>query len=126
MLPLTPPPIRGAATLQIANVGRERGGGNAYAQWTSIPGNRRGAIAMGNSARMSDFTDGTSNTVTVWESGNGCWGSGDGQMGPKSLHVGGCHALLGDGTVRFLSKNMNTNVMRGLNSSGGTENLGDF
>lgn len=40
--------------------------------------------------------------------------------------MGGCHALLGDGTVRFLSENMNTNVMRGLNSSGGTENLGDF
>lgn len=47
-------------------------------------------------------------------------------MGPKSLHVGGCHALLGDGTVRFLSENMNTDIMRGLNSSAGSEKLGEF
>ena len=163
-----------------ANVGRERGGGNAYQQWTSIAVDRRGAIAMGNSATMATFLDGSSNTVMVWEIrvgtvntdprgtwalgrvgpslvagcdnvgdcygintkgsngddvadctdsaaiGNGCWGSGDGQMGPKSLHVGGCHALLGDGTVRFLSENMNTDVMRGLNSTAGSEKLGEF
>ena len=164
-----------------ANVGRQRAGGNAYQQWTSMPGDRRGAIAMGNSARMSDFIDGTSNTVMVWEirvgtvdtdprgtwalgrvgpslvggcdnvgdcfgintkgnngddvadctnsaaGGNGCWNGGDGQMGPKSLHVGGCHALLGDGAVRFLSENMNADVvMRGLNSSAGSEQLGEF
>ena len=31
---------------------------------------------------------------------------------PFSLHVGGCHALLGDGSVRFVSENTETQVIR--------------
>lgn len=33
---------------------------------------------------------------------------------PFSLHVGGCHALLGDGTVRFLSENTSFQIIRNL------------
>ncbi len=33
---------------------------------------------------------------------------------PFSLHVGGCHALFGDGTVRFLSENMSHVIIRNM------------
>ena len=46
--------------------------------------------------------------------GMGCYSSGDGQAGPKSLHVGGCHALMGDGSVRFISQNTNQTVQANL------------
>ena len=31
---------------------------------------------------------------------------------PFSLHTGGCHVLLGDGTVRFVSENIDTHIIR--------------
>lgn len=31
-----------------------------------------------------------------------------------SMHVGGAHALIGDGAVRFLSENLQTHVVRML------------
>jgi hypothetical protein len=45
---------------------------------------------------------------------------------PFSLHTGGCHALFGDGTVRFLSENMSVYTLRNL--CGRAEGLvpGDF
>ncbi len=56
-----------------------------------------------------------------------CWGSGDGQHGPKSLHPGGCHLALADGSVRFASQDMDqNNVMRALNSIGNGEAIPQF
>jgi hypothetical protein len=55
-----------------------------------------------------------------------CWNGGDGQNGPKSYHPGGCHALLGDGSVRFVSENINVNIHRAINSISGGEAIGDF
>jgi len=45
---------------------------------------------------------------------------------PFSLHVGGCHALLADGSVRFISQNVNTDTVRRLcdRADGGV--VGDF
>lgn len=34
--------------------------------------------------------------------------------GLASYHVGGCHALLGDGSVRFLSQNMSNDTLKAL------------
>lgn len=45
---------------------------------------------------------------------------------PFSLHVGGCHALLGDGSVRFLSENMNTQIVRRLSDKSDGEVIGEF
>lgn len=51
-----------------------------------------------------------------------CWNGGDGQHGPKSLHPGGCHATLLDGSVRFVSETIDTDtVMRAMNSIQGRE-----
>ncbi|HET6426317.1 MAG TPA: DUF1559 domain-containing protein [Planctomycetaceae bacterium] len=43
-----------------------------------------------------------------------------------SLHVGGCHALLGDGAVRFVGKNVDIAVLTGLGTVAGNETLNEF
>jgi prepilin-type N-terminal cleavage/methylation domain-containing protein len=58
--------------------------------------------------------------------GMGCWGGGDGQAAPQSLHVGGCHALLGDGSTRYMSENMDMTIQRRLNSIADGNVLGQF
>ena len=49
------------------NIGRERGGGNAFVRWLSMPQDRRGAFGNGRSAAVRDFVDGMSNSVVCWE-----------------------------------------------------------
>jgi len=51
---------------------------------------------------------------------------GWGFFGPRSMHTGGAHALFGDGTVRFLSENINTQVHWALHSMNGGEVAGEF
>jgi prepilin-type N-terminal cleavage/methylation domain-containing protein len=46
---------------------------------------------------------------------------GDGYFGPRSFHTGGAHALFGDGTVRFLSDNIDLATHRALHSASGGE-----
>lgn len=46
--------------------------------------------------------------------------------GWSSNHVGGAHALMGDGTVRFMSENLDHRIRFGLATRGGNEVLGDF
>ncbi len=53
--------------------------------------------------------------------GLGCWNGGDGQGDPASMHVGGAHAGLGDGSVRFISQLVDFNIHRALNSVAGSE-----
>lgn len=45
---------------------------------------------------------------------------------PFSLHVGGCHALMGDGAVRFISENTDYNTIRRLANPKDGEVLGEF
>jgi prepilin-type processing-associated H-X9-DG protein len=52
-----------------------------------------------------------------------CWGGGDGQHGPKSTHTGGAHALMGDGSVQFMSKNMNLATFNGISTISGNETV---
>jgi len=47
------------------------------------------------------------------------WGAG-------SQHEGGVHILMGDGATRFLSENINMDIVRGLVSIGGNEIIGEF
>ena len=58
--------------------------------------------------------------------GMGCWNGGDGQVSPRSFHVGGVHALLGDGSVKFISENLDFNTHRYISSIAGGETVSDF
>ncbi len=51
---------------------------------------------------------------------------GDGFFGPRSFHTGGAHALFGDGTVRFLSDNIDVQLHRFLHSANGGETVSSF
>lgn len=45
---------------------------------------------------------------------------------PFSLHVGGAHALLCDGTVRFISENTDTHIVRRLCSRADGEVISEY
>lgn len=47
-------------------------------------------------------------------------------MPPSSRHVGGVHSMLCDGSVRFISENIDLHTWRGLGSRAGREVLGEF
>jgi len=47
-------------------------------------------------------------------------------LSPGSMHVGGCHVLLGDGSVRFLSQNISMVTQRALATIAAGEVLGVF
>ncbi|MEQ9409983.1 MAG: DUF1559 domain-containing protein [Fuerstiella sp.] len=124
--------------------------------WTQNKSNARSAFGINRSARIADIKDGTTNTmlmietpqqkanaaygpylqayvhthfITPWRrglneqySGNPypyAWGAG-------SPHEGGCQTLLGDGSVRFLSENMDRNILRAIESIKGSEVVGEF
>lgn len=48
------------------------------------------------------------------------------EMSFGSYHIGGAHFLLGDGSVRFISENVDLATYQGLGSRGAKETLGDF
>lgn len=58
--------------------------------------------------------------------GMGCHANGDGQSGPKSLHTGGVHALMCDGTVRFINQNLDGGTMAKLTAQADGQVVGDF
>ena len=45
---------------------------------------------------------------------------------PFSYHVGGCHASLADGSVRFISENTSWMIVRALCTGAGGETFGDY
>lgn len=45
---------------------------------------------------------------------------------PFSQHAGGCHAVLGDGSVRFLSENMDIQILRRLCDRSDGETVGEY
>ncbi|HEY0984203.1 MULTISPECIES: DUF1559 family PulG-like putative transporter [unclassified Schlesneria] len=49
-----------------------------------------------------------------------------GFFGPRSMHTGGAHLLMGDGAVRFVSDNIDEALHRGLHSRNGGEVTGEF
>lgn len=177
-----------AKSSYAANGGRQVAGARLYDWlWTRLEPNRKGLLGNSGAAKFRDVTDGTANSVAVWEivagpatrdargtwalgrgstamtggcdrqgdcgginhasDANGwhsddvtqcvqanvsrdrlmsCWAGGDGQHGPKSFHVGGCHACMADGSVRFVSENIHFNIHRRINGISDGEVLGEF
>jgi prepilin-type N-terminal cleavage/methylation domain-containing protein len=50
----------------------------------------------------------------------------NGHLAPRSYHVGGIQLVLGDGSVRFISDNINNATWRALGTRNGGEVLGEF
>ncbi len=55
-----------------------------------------------------------------------CAGGGNQQAAARSRHVGGVHALIGDGSVRFFSNSLNLDTWRALGTMNGNEVIGEF
>jgi prepilin-type N-terminal cleavage/methylation domain-containing protein/prepilin-type processing-associated H-X9-DG protein len=49
-----------------------------------------------------------------------------GFFAPRSYHTGGANVALGDGSVRFLSDSIDTNLHRAIHSTNGGEPVGEF
>lgn len=68
------------------------------------------------------------NKTPVGGTGSCLWSSNN--VGPNdepfSFHTGGCHALMGDGAVRFLSENLDFWVIRNLCSRADGNTVGEF
>ncbi|MEZ5943094.1 MAG: DUF1559 domain-containing protein [Planctomycetaceae bacterium] len=50
----------------------------------------------------------------------------NGRIYARSYHIGGVHAGLGDGSIRFISENIDRNLWNGLGTRQGREVLGEF
>ena len=97
---------------------------------------RYGASLVGGCDNLSDcsginargeYTDDVDDCTNAPFYGMGCsFDVGDGQAAPRSLHVGGAHALLGDGAVKLISETFDFNIHRAINSVAGAEKVSEF
>jgi prepilin-type N-terminal cleavage/methylation domain-containing protein len=168
---------------QLGNNVNGMGNTNSHMMYRNIVGAQRGFFGWQQSGGLMSATDGTSNTVMLWEVRSGpvdsdargtwalprvggsmvggwdyvgdcngiddqttwgddvlncltgtasqaarmpCWNGGDGQFAARSSHPGGCHALLGDASTRFVAKAITANTLRAINSASGGEATDDF
>jgi len=104
---------------------------------------RAGIFGYNRVTKFRDIKDGTSNTIMITEVNKklGPWAQGgvstirsltkkpyingpDGIGGPRNL--GGCHVGLADGSVRFVSENIDPDVMKALSTMSGGEVIPRF
>jgi hypothetical protein len=103
---------------------------------------RAGIFGYDRFSRVRDITDGTSNTIMVFEvqEGLGPWAQG-GKTSVRSLaqepyihgpdgiggrHAGGAFVLMGDASARFVSENIDPTLMKALATQAGGETVGEF
>ncbi len=103
--------------------------------------NKKGIFGYDRATKMRDILDGTSNTVMVSDGvgkERGPWAQGgkstiralttkpyvNGPDGIGSPHTGGFHVLLADGSVRFVSQNIDQDVLEALATRAGGEVVG--
>lgn len=58
--------------------------------------------------------------------GPGCTDGGDAIHAARSFHSGGVHVAMGDGTVRFVSDNIDISVWKAIGTRNGEESVSDF
>jgi hypothetical protein len=119
----------------IAGVGKD-------AATLPVTDKRAGVFGYNRKLRIRDITDGTSNTMGVAEASKqyGSWGAGgkstirsltkkpyiNGPDGIGSPFPGGMNAMFMDGSVRFVSENIDPSVMESLSTIRGGETVGNF
>lgn len=109
-----------------------------------LPANskRAGIFGVNRQTRIRDITDGTSNTLMTSEASGdfGPWMSGgtatmrsftkqpyiNGPDGIGGPYPGGCNVGLADGSVRFVSENIDPKVLEALATMAGGEVIGAF
>jgi len=98
---------------------------------------RAGIFGDNRQTRISDIIDGTSNTIMVTEASDkfGAWSQGgnatyrpltkkpyiNGPDGIGGPFRGGCNMAFGDGSVRFISENIDPSVLEALSTMAGRE-----
>ncbi len=100
-----------------------------------------GIFGYNRSTRITQITDGTSNTIMVTEVSKDFtpWAQAQGSIraltskpyingadGIGGPFRGGCHVLLGDGSVRFVSQDIDPQTFEALSTMAGGEVIGDF
>jgi hypothetical protein len=131
------PPVPYGTThyVGIAGVGKDA---------PTLPANdkRAGAFGYNRATRFRDVRDGLSNTIGVTEASDdfGPWAAGgkptiralttkpyiNGPDGIGSPFPGGMNAMLLDGSVRFVSENIDPSVLEALSTISGGEVIGEF
>lgn len=111
----------------------------------TLPNNDKstGIFGYNRVCRFRDVTDGLSNTAMVIDATGeslGPWAQGgkstvraftkkpyiNGPDGIGSPHTGGCHVLLGDGSVRFISENIDPELLENLAKKADGNVIGGF
>ncbi len=102
---------------------------------------RAGIFGYDRKTRMRDILDGTSNTIMMTETTdtNIPWAQGgktlksltqepyiNGPDGIGSRYAGGCNVLFADGSVRFVSENIDAETMRRLSAMADGNVIGEF
>lgn len=130
--------------------------GNLFWRSSTNTASLRSAFGINGAAKMRDITDGTSNTIFMCETSMGksstnygpYWGTWTNtfwlQMSygintpvnstnpkpfawtPGSQHDGGCHVVLADGSVRFISENTNEPTLLDLVSISDGQVIGEY
>lgn len=119
----------------IAGVGKD-------APTLPVTDRKAGVFGYNRICRIRDILDGTSNTIGVTEASKdfGPWGAGgpssiraltkkpyiNGPDGIGSRHVGGLNVLMMDGSVRFVSENIDPDLFEKLTTIAGGEVIGAF
>jgi hypothetical protein len=106
-----------------------------------VTSRKAGVFAYDRATRIQDITDGTSNTIAISDSSDPApWGAGghatiraltekpyiNGPDGIGGPHVGGITVGLCDGSVRFVSENIDPSVLEALVTIRGGESIGEF
>jgi len=152
--PNNPIPSTGNSNFVVGQASWAGQGDNGYL------GSCNGVFSFFGTAKIRDITDGTSNTIMIFENHHwnvgkanpsstlqtaawaGPWGvqstwaminqqrnpnANDVRCdGMSSTHVGGAHALLADGSIRFISENISYITMQALSTRGTGDVVGDF
>jgi prepilin-type N-terminal cleavage/methylation domain-containing protein/prepilin-type processing-associated H-X9-DG protein len=104
--------------------------GRVGAGWMADCNNNGGGMASGDCYGINEGThadgDDILGCINATAQGMGCHANGDGQAGPKSLHTGGVHALMCDGSVRFINQNLDGGTMAKITVQADGQVAGDF